>query len=298
MPEEISEQPPKIPPPTETRLEREGNVTHIYEPEGTWTIIYGPHTFFSYDPKQLPKGTDGLFLEHQSNYLKNPLGFLSADKESKDYQPLIEFAETNRVPVYFADLDIRNEMLVIPAEVLVELTETVVGAAILKKIPQVMRNNRMSRRQFLKIGARALSGAWLMTPMASMVGTTASGLTGAEEERTAEFIKLSDRMHPEDILISKTLRNVVLAHKEEWLMNKMGNKPHFSTIFGPLHAGLEDQIQHSPESRIEFVRALRPVLKTVVTPETLYKMIRFDFDGKNWRIGEIFEVPELKELVT
>ena len=74
-------------------------------------------------------------------------------------------------------------------------------------------------------------------------------------------MKFSSKLHPEQNLLVCRLRNALIAHKQEWLMKKMGTHPHFATILGALHVEIEEQIQYSAEERCKFLQSLKPILE-------------------------------------
>lgn len=273
-------------PSPETRLEREGNVVRIEKPEGFYTIIYGIHSRPT-EPQQLPERFDGLFLETgRNNYLEASLNFLKAFKGDRQYQPVFQPLEEKRIPIYFADAFLDEKVIALDSLV----TGGEGGLAVIIA-SQIRKNGQISRRDFL----RATASTWLLTPFVSSMGGFFFGDIG--EEPIAELQKFSHRLHPEDKLLTLTVRNIIIAHKEQWLTERIGKGPHLATILGADHVGIEDWILNSPEERITFLYRSKPIWRPFVAPETVYQMVRFDFDGYQWQVGEIFEVPELKELV-
>ncbi|TSC64196.1 MAG: hypothetical protein G01um101493_198 [Microgenomates group bacterium Gr01-1014_93] len=97
---------------------------------------------------------------------------------------------------------------------------------------------------------------------------------------------------------SSPLRETIIAHKQEWLMRSLGNTPHLVTIIGEAHTGLEAHIQQSANERMRFLNRLRLPINIVMKDEgVVYKLARCDFDRGKWKVGEILEIPDLKELV-
>lgn len=281
------------------RPERAGNQVHIYKPEEIYTIIYGNH-FASQNPKQLPEKIDGLFLELSANYLKTPCFYLQALAERHQYQNLFKPLAERQIPIYFADLGFKKFMLTTScfSEGLLEMGEVSSGIRLFDQSIKKIKTTPISRRRLLKEGVRLAAATWLSAPVISDLSIILSNLTGAGEHQAAEFAKLSQRLHPEQKLFIIKLRNTLIAHKEEWLMKHLATQPHFATILAGMHPGIEDQIQHSAEDRYKFLQSLKPILERMIIPETFYKMVRFDFDGRMWQVAEIIEVPELKGLVT
>ncbi|MBI4440790.1 hypothetical protein HY639_01355 [Candidatus Woesearchaeota archaeon] len=88
----------------ETRLEREGNVCHIYKQEATYTLV----SQFDHDEvqgtQQLPDKMDGLFLEGGYESIDELLKLLGGSNEYiPQYNEIIPFAAERHVPVYFPD---------------------------------------------------------------------------------------------------------------------------------------------------------------------------------------------------
>lgn len=274
----------------EDKIPQKENIVHIRKPEGTYSIIYNDQAE-SQDPQRLPPALDGLVLETPWNWSKDPLGYLQACRQTTIYQPLFPTLEENSTPVFFADLGYRIDNLgnLKPSELLdlaVLVAEIGIGAKLL--------TTKTSRREFLNITKVAL-GLWLLTP-AGFLSDLLPTLTTHGREQTAEIIKSVEGIHPESLFFTLQLRDIVLAHKEEWLM-KGGPKGHLGTVIGGLHTGIENWLKRSSQERLEFLSRARPFFKDIVVPDTFYEIIRFEFNKDRWKVAEIFEVPELKALV-
>ncbi len=289
----------RSPQAVEVELERSGNVATIVKPEGTFTFIYNNAYFPKDYSDQLPSEIDGLVLETGVNpWMDDPLRYVHEHQANRGYFRLFRTIQEMKVPLVFADFWYKNKGFgteYIPAvlEALGILGETKIGIDLLKKISR----EKKDRRDILKIGARSIAAAWLVQPALSYFSALGANAIGEGEESTTELVKLSNKTHPEVFLLTTTLRNVVIAHKEEWLASKKGNKPHFATIIGVGHAGIEDQIQYSPEERWEFLRRLKPLLQMLVRPEEFYRIGEFEYTDNMWKVNEVHEVPELKKLV-
>ena len=66
----------------------------------------------------------------------------------------------------------------------------------------------------------------------------------------SEAKKRGLRMHPEMGLLILNLRNPVIAHKEVWLANHLHGHHHFTTVIGPDHILIEDDIVSSPQESL------------------------------------------------
>lgn len=182
---------------------------------------------------------------------------------------------------------------------LVAALEGAIGTTLLAQIIKNRQRKTYTRRDFLIKGAKAAVGAWLLMPAIEGLLFTTLGMQG--EFMPPDIRKLVEKTHPETWFFLLTLRNIVLAHKEQWLMETMGNKPVLATTIGSAHTGLEDQIMRSPEERLQFLRAVKPLLNRMFDPESIYKMVQFNFYPDRWNWwgpSRVYEIPELKELVT
>lgn len=191
--------------------------------------------------------------------------------------------------------------------IIASVAEGVIGSSMLAKMTwERLKTKKLSRRDFLT-GSEIAKGAfagWLTLPVIESTLFATKGIQG--EFLHPEMRKLIETTHPEVWFLILTLRNVLLAHKEHWLLthkdrwlrNQETAVTNLGTIIGSAHTGLEDQILHSPEERMKLLKAVKPLLKIVYNKESVYKMLKYDFDGKQWRTTGFYEVPELKALVT
>lgn len=95
---------------------------------------------------------------------------------------------------------------------------------------------------------------------------------------------------------STWFRNVVMAHKGEWLMRNVTGMKHFAMVLGEGHTGIEGQLRRSPEDRIKALQRLSLILKALSRRETIFNISRYDYNGSEWQLGGMFEVPELKAI--
>lgn len=236
-------------------------------------------------------------------WTENPLSCLYIEKTSgPQYSPLFPQLEKKRIPIIFADAALSDTIR--DKERYLLLAETLFGTGLLVNrgidlIKTKQLSQRLSRRDFLKAARDMALAFYLATPAYSSLGILASSEINKGHGPTAEFQKISQKLHPEVDLFVLTLRNAILAQKEQWLMEKMGERPHCASVLGMAHSGIEDQIRYSPERRLGFLRRLKPVLPWVISSkETFYQIALLDFNGRFWQVREILEEPELKELIT
>ena len=95
---------------------------------------------------------------------------------------------------------------------------------------------------------------------------------------------------------STWFRNVVMAHKGEWLMRNVDGMGHLGMVVGNGHDGIEDQLKKSAEDRIKSLQRLSLVLKALSRSKTIPSISRYDFSDSEWQLGEVFEVPDLKKI--
>lgn len=289
----------------ERRIVRKGNVVHIYQPEGAYTIRYVAHepTYKNFDflekifpptevlPSHIPD-IQGLFLEGPFNYLEAPLYYLESLKSRSATRQIFPLLEEKRIPVYLAEVafaDTSNPPLIYTAEFGLVFLELLMGAHIASKA-------RPTRRDLLKFSISVGLASYLSSPFISLISHVVSAYTEVGNEQAARFQELTQKVNP-SWFFSLTFRELVLAHKQIWQAERLAKKPHFLTIIGGAHSGLERQYQSTAEERLNTLERLKPFWKPQVEPETFYKMVRFDFNGERWKVGEIIEVPELKRMV-
>jgi len=282
-------------------LERDENGNaYIEKPEGKYVILYTAHHEQVELNELLPEETDGFFME------TGPHDYTADPVEVFRCVPDRGYLEENNISVYLGDTNLNLSAIITDKAVVVGesiLAGSMIGSEIsseIKRHKDKKKEKEIDRRSFLRIGAKGLAGAYLSMPLISTAGRIFSGFTGYGSSTTAEFKKLSQKLHPEEHIFLYTLRNVVMAHKQQHMMENM-NDSQMATLIGAAHTGIEDQIKHSPEERLEFLKALKKagILKKVIKdPETFYKVLQYDYDEEEgqWSYQET-EIPELKELL-
>lgn len=283
----------------EPSFERNGSSTTIHKPHGTFTVLYGHH-YSSYD-QQIPKTTTGLCIETaSSNWVRDPLHALFISKVFPQFSGAFEEAEKRSTPTYLMDPAIHNAIPVAVTEVSLLAAEAIFGMRMGKKALKALqkKGRNLSRRELLSIGARTIGSLWLLLPGLSGVGQLASTLSDTGHGPSATTLQFSHALHPEQLLCTTTLRNVVLAYKQEWLMKNLGGNPHLTTIIGAVHADIETCILSSPEKRLCFFDRVMPALKPFVIPETFFSITQCMYENGGWKARKNIEVPELKEYMT
>jgi hypothetical protein len=271
-------------------MKKQRPVTSIIRPEGTYSILYGIH-IKSQDPTDIPADTDAVILETgMHKYLDNPVHSLETLKKHVQYKELFRHLEERRIPVLFVDLKYRfPDPVLLMADTAFSGIEWMAGINMLKSKNQKAKINK---------GARYLVGAWLLLPFISNVLRLGSAFIGAGQKQTGELKKLSHRLHPEADFLYLTLRNAVIAEKEKYLMESFGKKPHFVTVLGAGHVGIEDTISWNENKRQQFFNHFVQLIKKVAAKEYVYQSIEYRYNGKKWEVHKIHENPGLKALLS
>jgi hypothetical protein len=69
------------------------------------------------------------------------------------------------------------------------------------------------------------------------------------------------------------------------------------TVLGAAHVGIEDMLAMSNESRLANIKSLMPLIRKVIDPAYFYKAVQYVYNGSEWKVQDILEIPELKALV-
>ncbi|MBP9686288.1 MAG: hypothetical protein KBD66_00630 [Candidatus Doudnabacteria bacterium] len=278
------------------RIEHKGVVTTIETPAALYVVVYAQHTTPD-KPESIPDNADGVFLEYPRNWTAITDGYAHFQND-KQYGGLLKSLKQRGVPIYFADADV-NVSIVLPVEFGAIVGETVLGLKLFKELSkgkeEVDKTNldKIGRRAFLKKTGLAAMGAYLTVPAASLVTRIISHETKLGHGVSSEMVKKTHQVHPESLAILTSLRNAVIAFKEQVVAEAVGNRPTLGTVIGSLHVGIEDSFQSSQNEKLDYIRKFKPFLhKLIVTPETFFTI------RANYPNGEVknLVVQELKDL--
>lgn len=289
----------------DVRIEKEG--------VGTFTIIYQHHLFSQVDPERIPNDVTSIFLEspHFDWWDQPDIALKKAAKTNKAYGKVLE--RFTSIPLYTGDPYLPHHLTYAATEIFVVGCETIIGMRLLKKhapllAQKLFKHNEAeeTRRQFLAKTWRVLGagiGAWAVLPAISSIARySVAELLPATERPTAAFQKFSHTLHPEQFPINTIFRDVVVAHKMEWVAKRQGGHPHIAYLAGPCHVNIEEFLKDSPDDRIAFLRRWVP---EGTMSERFFGLLelrhRKGEEGKEdkeqqWHVTQKMEIPDLKNL--
>lgn len=279
------------------RIERDGNVAHVYKPEGLYSIVYNVHGLrLGVESARAPDDSDIVFFENVVDWSERPLDYLRGVRSNRFYVDAITALEERGGKAGFNDCAfvLEPEVLVAAETALATFIEGFAGMGLALeafKIP-------LSRRTFLKIGTLGLAG-WFLMPISTVLAGEYSRISESGEEAAARYHKLTEDLHPEFFFFAGQLRNAVIAHKLQWLMESDSKRyRHISQIIGSLHIGIETKLLDGPGRRLSFLTETQRIWQPIVKPETFYKTALFAFEGQQWEVEDIVEHSDLKSLVS
>ncbi len=278
--------------------DKENEIEEIIKPEGIYSILYGVHILPT-DPNLLPQNVSAVFLEtgmiKWEDYSMDSLNYL---RNHRQYKEIFEQMEKKKITLLLGDVNYRFSWLIPFLDIAVLQAEASMGMKLLKNsLATFNKNEKLSKKDIAKIMGGSAAGLWLLLPMLPDLVRAVSVLTNAGLKKSATLQKAVYKLHPELFLLLKTIREAVIAEKEQKLMEHIGNRPHFATIMGGAHTGLEDQILATREERLKTLQRLKPVIKLLVVPESFYQLAQWNFNGNEWELTRIYNLPELREVV-
>ncbi|MFZ5845628.1 MAG: hypothetical protein ACOY0S_04125, partial [Patescibacteria group bacterium] len=196
----------------------------------------------------------------------------------------------DRTPIVFADIEMdigRLDLMI--KDFRPFALEGVIGVALAKRFVDSLGevlSRPVSRRNFLKYGSLALA-SYFLSPAIATITPALTYLTGIGNEPLSEFEKFVNSIHPETLFLSVKLRNTVLAHKQNWLMENLG-ATHLGTVIGAAHKGLEVELETSEEARLDFLKKTTRFWYQIISPESFYKIVVMKFDGKDWVFADTY----------
>lgn len=272
-------------------IERHGNIVTIEKPEGKYSIAYGMHG--NERRENIPSGVDGVCFEWPAKYP-------STNEEVKkrgigNQKPFFDYAHRNRIPLLATDCSVRPA--VDQVERFADAFEVVLAGELSLKTYKAAAREAMTRRKFLKTMLFGGAAFYFLLPLISSLGRGMSSLTGIGEEQTVGLSKFTQKIHPEDLIVTLGLRDTVAAQKIQFLLREYGYK-HLLAPRGARHVGLETAILAEENERINYLRRLKPIFSIALSdPKTLYQIYEYRLSSSgNWKVAQIMEEPRLKQL--
>ncbi|MBI2640749.1 MAG: hypothetical protein HYW91_02605 [Candidatus Sungbacteria bacterium] len=305
--------------PTRQKEKLPDNVVVVERPEARYRIVYEihkiPHTpeeighpavlavefvSFRYDT---PAGAEDIlerFWEHK------------AEGAGKSMQERVgterKYLEERHIPIAFVDVPYEDVEAALSNEKFisfVEVATAVTSAQYVKEKLSGLREEGFSRREFLKLSAAGMLGAYtgleLLNTLLDLYWATKSG-HGKMSPPERKLIKLQETVHPELKAIILTLRNAIFARKLYALANHFnlvkGEKPEIAITVGAAHTGLEDMLLEDPLRRGEVLEKFFSTFgidkgKISISP---IAVAMFSTEEGRWVVKEIFNDPLLNQI--
>lgn len=247
--------------------EKPKNVVELTTENAHYNIAYGIHQI-EMDPKVI-ENTDAVILELITNYptseqAKRALTFLQ--EEVVQYRKILKKCQEDRRSIFLTDLsaDARShqDKEVMMTEIVLPSVESIFGVGLAAwAASDPMRNDKMTRRDFLKTGAKGLAALYLSTPQ-SYLFLHDGGHEPDEESARRKIARsvgnFSRAIHPELDGTALNGRNLLFAQKAEAVAKLMksekSDKPRLGLIVGASHFGMEDALKMDEEKRVAKLR--------------------------------------------
>lgn len=276
---------------TFAQTKKQKNVVETNTENARYRIIYGIHQIET-DPKTI-ENTDGVILELMGDYSTPEKGRKSLDflvHKVAQYRKIIRACQETRKPIFLTDLSkdtrMRYDKEVLLKEVVAPTAELLVGMALAGWVAKdVWDKSKMTRRDFLKTGAKALAGMYLATPQASLelLDFTQEPDEETLRRKAAKVVtNFSRSIHPELAGITVNCRNLLFAQKSEAVAKIMKSerkeRPNLGIIVGAVHFGVENTLKMKEGERIA---KLKEYLGDSIERESVIARIDFTGEGNN-----------------
>lgn len=251
-------------------IEKKSNVVELETSNARYSIVYSLHNIPN--RPEVIEGADGIILEFIGNYQtpKNAEKTSEFLLKANQYKEVIKLAVEKQKPIYLVDLSMDTRLehnLSFPLKnaLLPFIEAAAAGGLIFSGIKNLNKQRNISRRDFLKLGAKIGVASYLSLPQASRIfSNIATGHFKHEPDeksfsRKAEKFshKLEVISHPELYSILNT-RNDLIAEKSEaiakMIKEEVGRKPQLSILIGAGHTGLEDSFITNFDQRLVRLR--------------------------------------------
>lgn len=290
--------------PQKPFIERKNGVARIVKPEGIFDILYGIHEGKTQNQNQIDKSINGLILEDAS---RTPIStdsemlkrFSSWIRENKQYYSVVKRAEKLNIPIYFVDSG-----LTVKADSVDFLSRLQFGLGIysLQELAQQLQHlqfNALRPEEVARIGFLTLVGLWTTGPLLTQVVGVGSHLTGVGKDTSAKLVRVAKETNPSYDYFTLNLRNRLIAHKIQWLMQHMQEiNPsfnHLAVVMGGGHAGIEKLLLEDFAELEKHNVDSKSLLNFGLQRETIPTIAEFRFDEEtnSWIRKTLLMVPEL-----
>lgn len=282
------------------RVLRHGNRTDIETRQAVYSVVYGLHTS-PLNPQLLVPKPDIVLLESgNANWSADPAHYVTHLKNSfPPYSQLISTCEERAIQVAFGDFGLTSKALGADFVFFGASKALTANTLAVDLVSKALQRERICRRELV---GKTLAAAFLGMPLVTSCLNTAAVFTDTGQNITAEIKQLADTLNPEDHFIINTLRNKVIAYKEQQMARDLwdiyGRKPHIATVIGAQHLGLERELTISPQRQAAFLKRWKTLVSNVPNnPKTFTSGVILSFSGNQWIIKKNFEFPVLKTLI-
>lgn len=266
--------------------QRNRNTATIQIGNSQYTLVYGTHNKPHLE-EEFPPRFDALFLEvgRGGNYIKSPINTIDRLITGADNYTGANLAAKQKKPIYLVDpyTDLKTPLL----ELAVVGVEMMLGG---------LPGNLLPGDSLLLDVANFGIRMWLLENYLPRLAYEFSYRTGLGYDFSAFLNSARRVIHPELLNLTEVARSKLIAHKERWLNEYLGNDQHFVSVLGNAHSAVEGDFLKGPEDRLKSLKRRRWLLKTL-SPETVFSIQRFDYIDEEWQPTETLEVPDLKELL-
>lgn len=309
-------------------VEREdANIAHIYTPDLISTIFYNNGILIQ-DPNRLPTDTKALiFGTGGDDWSIDPTDYLLKRRIAK-HQRLFAELEKRNIPVYLAEpgYDPKKRLFGYLADAFIKPvvaipTIMLTGKAeekINHRLDEIPTEDKLTRRRLLKKGLifAAKSGVfsirtgivgWSLMPTAQFVGKPTSELMNSFKNEATELVKENYRLHPWHYLLNlKKAAHAVVATKLHWLAERIGGRPRIVTTLSWDDMAIENQIQASPQERINSLKQTEGMLnlaslslEDIFQQSTIHRLTKFVPTGSvPWRLDDSYSIGELRRFTS
>lgn len=298
-----------------TMAEHQESNVHIH-------TMYGMHDT-PIAPQEIPTNTDGVILEntfHEWDTEEKIKDLLSTfQKSDPQYKLLLCELAARKMSVVLLDPTFSRSS--ITKEDVATRYQAVIGVVLLaiagcmnrilghgkQEIAEAKEVNDptstvIKRRDFLRRtmqGVLAGGGLYLAQPEITQGITHVAHRTGMLEGAAAANNDICHTMHPRMQQLTVKIRNLIIAYKAAWFAHKKKGDD-FALVMGPDHATtLDNELTGTMDELLREIRKpeiMRSIQSNLIIPSSLYSIAECRHDGNEWKMTQMHEIPELKDL--